>query len=74
MILSHKLHKVAVNPYIPSMFKIDSERLSNIISEECESWIVRDQALFTWLLSIISESVIPRVLSCQHAYEVCEGI
>lgn len=63
VILSHKLHKVVVNPQIPSMFKTDNDMLANIISEEYESWIVQDQTLFTLLLSIIFESVLPRVLS-----------
>ncbi|KAI5447498.1 hypothetical protein KIW84_015087 [Lathyrus oleraceus] len=63
VILSHKLHKVEVNPHIPSMFKIVSERLLNIVCEEYESWIIQDQNLFTWLISTISKSVLPRVLS-----------
>lgn len=61
-ILSHKLHKVEVNPHIPSMFKTVSERLLNIVCEEYESWIIQDQNLFTWLLSTIFESVLPRFL------------
>lgn len=70
MILSHKLHKVVVNPQILVMFKTDCDRLSNVVSEEYETWIAQDQALFTWLLSIISEVVLPRFLSCKHAYEI----
>lgn len=36
--------------------------------------MVQDQALFTWLLSTISESVLPRLLSCKHAYEVWDKV
>ncbi|KAI5387765.1 hypothetical protein KIW84_073748 [Lathyrus oleraceus] len=68
VILSHKLHKMAVNPHIPPMFKSESDR--NIVSEAYEEWMVHDQALFMWLLSIIWESVLPRLLSCKHAYKV----
>lgn len=74
VILSHKLHKIMVNPYIPSIFKIDSEILSNIISEEYESWIVQDKTIFALLLSTISESVIPRALSRKHAYEAWDKV
>src|SRR4051812_35257942 len=55
IILAHKLHRFVVNPQIPPMFKNDEDRRANIRSEEYESWIVQDQALFTWLLSTISE-------------------
>lgn len=63
VILSHKLHKIVVNPRIPPMFKTESDRIENIVSKAYEEWIVQDQALFTWLLSTISESVLPCVLS-----------
>ncbi|KAI5399274.1 hypothetical protein KIW84_064587 [Lathyrus oleraceus] len=69
VILSHKLHKMVVNPRIPPMFKSSNDRLENLIYEAYEEWMVHDQTLFTWLLSIIYESVLPRLLSCKHAYE-----
>lgn len=74
VILSHELHKIVVNPQIPLMFKNDNERISNVVYEEYEAWIVQDQMLFTWLLSIISESVLQRVISCNHAYEVWDKV
>src|SRR3954468_19974016 len=70
VILSHKLHKFVVNPQIPPMYKTDEDRIGNTISAEYEAWIVQDQALFTWLLSTISEAVLPRVLSCKHSYQI----
>src|SRR3954471_20230895 len=62
IILSHKLHKFVANPQIPPIFKSDDDRLANKVSDEYETWIIQDQALFSWLLSTISESVLPRVL------------
>lgn len=59
---------MAVNPHIPPMFKSESDQ--NIVSEAYEEWMVHDQALFIWLLSTIWESVLPRLLSCKHAYKV----
>lgn len=63
-----------VNLQIPAKFKTDQDRLLNNISEEYESWFVQDQALFIWILSTISELVLPRVLSCKHSYEVWDKI
>lgn len=40
------------------------------VSEEYEEWIVQDQDTFIWLLNTIFESVLPCILSCNHAYEV----
>ncbi|CAI8587908.1 unnamed protein product [Vicia faba] len=36
--------------------------------------MVQDQTLFIWLISTISESVLPRVLSCKHSFEVWDKI
>lgn len=74
IILPHKLHKVIVNTQIPLMFKTECDQIANIISESCESWIVQDQTLFTWLLSRIFEGVLPRTLSYKHAFEVRDKV
>lgn len=42
--------------------------------EEYESWIMQDQVVFICLFATISESVLPRVMSCKHAFEVCDKI
>ncbi|KAI5391882.1 hypothetical protein KIW84_076616 [Lathyrus oleraceus] len=45
------------------MFKTGSDRLENLISEAYKECMVQDETLFTWLLSIIFESILPRLLS-----------
>lgn len=74
VILSHKLHKIMVNPQIPPMLLSNSDRIVNIVSEKYEAWVVQDQAMFTWFLSTISEVVLPRLLSCKHAHEIWDKI
>ncbi|CAI8596383.1 unnamed protein product [Vicia faba] len=74
VILTQKMHRFVVNPQIPVKFKTDQSRILNKIFDEYEVWIVQDQALFIWLLSTISEFVLPRVLSCKHSYEVWDRI
>lgn len=61
---------MVVNPRIQPILKSKNDRLENCISEAYEEWMVQDQALLTWLLSIISESVLPRLVSHKYAYEV----
>lgn len=61
-ILSHKLHKMVVSTQILLMFKTEHDRIFNVVSKNYESWIVQDQTLFTWLLSMISEGLLPCVL------------
>lgn len=60
---------MVVNPHILLMFKNDNDRIANIISKDYETWIVQDQSLFTWILSTISEVVLPHVLLCKNTYE-----
>lgn len=74
IILAHKLHRFVVNPQIPLMFNKDEDHIANIRSEECESWIVQDQVLFTWILSTILESMLPRVLSRKHLSQIWDQI
>lgn len=74
VILSHKLHKVVVNPQIPLIFKTESDHIDNIMCEGYESWIVQDQSFLAWLLLMISKLVLPRLLSCNHAYEVWDKV
>lgn len=52
----------------------ENDRIANLVSEGYEYWKVQDQDLFTWFLSTISESVLPRVLSCKHTYEVYDKV
>lgn len=69
-ILSHKLHKVVVNPQISPMFRTENDRIANVVSKNYESWIVQDQTLFIWILFKISEAMLLGVSSWKHAYEV----
>lgn len=48
------MHKVAVNPRIPKKFKTVQDQVEGKASDEYETWIVQDQAIFIMLLSIIS--------------------
>ncbi|PNX93512.1 histone deacetylase, partial [Trifolium pratense] len=74
VITAHNLHRFVVNPQIPLQFASVTDRLDGKNSEEYQKWLFKDQTLFTWLLSTMSDSVLPRVLSCKHAHEVWDKI
>ncbi|PNY18109.1 retrovirus-related Pol polyprotein from transposon TNT 1-94 [Trifolium pratense] len=74
VITAHNLHRFVVNPKIPLQFASIEDRATATNSAEYQQWLVKDQTLFTWLLSTISDGVLPRVLSCRHAYEVWDKI
>ncbi|PNX69613.1 retrovirus-related Pol polyprotein from transposon TNT 1-94, partial [Trifolium pratense] len=68
VITAHNLHKFVVNPDIPLQFASVTDRLDGKFSEEYQKWLFKDQSLFTWLLSTISDAVLPRVLHCKHSH------
>jgi histone deacetylase 1/2 len=74
VITAQNLHRLVVNPQIPLQFASVADRLDGKNSDEYQQWLFKDQSLFTWLLSTISDSVLPRVLNCKHAHEVWEQI
>ncbi|KAK2414066.1 hypothetical protein QL285_036702 [Trifolium repens] len=74
VIISHKLHRFVVNPTIPAKYDSESDREQDKVSEAYDKWLVQDQMLFTWLLSTLAESVLPRTVGCRHAFQVWEQI
>jgi histone deacetylase 1/2 len=74
VITAHNLHRFVVNPEIPLQYANVADRLDGKNSDEYQQWLFKDQSLFTWLLSTISDNVLPRVLSCKHSHEVWEKI
>ena len=71
VILAQRVHKFILIPRIQLKFKNAQDQVDGKVSDEYEEWIVQDQVIFIWFLYTISESVLPRVLSCKHAFEVC---
>lgn len=59
-----------VNPQIAKKFKSEQDLIEGKVYDEYESWTAQDQTVFIWLLSTISDFVLPRVLSCKDVFEV----
>ncbi|KAK2449415.1 hypothetical protein QL285_008613 [Trifolium repens] len=74
VITAHDLHRFILNPQIPLQYASVEDRIDGKSTEEYRKWIFKDQSLFTWLLSTLSDSVLPRVLGCKHAFQVWDKI
>lgn len=74
VIIAHKLHRFVVNPDIPLKYSSEVDRAQDKVSDAYEKWLVQDQMLFTWLLSSLSDSFLPRVLGCKHSWEAWDKI
>jgi histone deacetylase 1/2 len=74
VITAHDLHRFIVNPQIPIQFTSIEDHVANKSSDEYKQWLFKDQTLFTWLLSTLSDSVLPRILGCKHAFQVWDQI
>jgi hypothetical protein len=74
VITAHNLHRFILDSKIPLKFNSDADRLSDTISDEYRKWLTQDQMLFTWLLSTISDGLLPCVLGCKHAFQVWDKI
>lgn len=67
VILTHNLHRLLVNSQVPQKYNSSDDEKLNKVSPEYAKWIVQDQALYTWLLSTVSDTILPSVFSCKHA-------
>jgi len=74
VIKSHKLQQFVVNPSIPQRYLTDEDRVANKVNPTFEAWEVQDQTLLTWLQSTLSKSVLSRVISSIHSYQVWDKI
>lgn len=74
MIVAHRLHHFVVNPIIPLKYASEHDRELDFVTEEYERWLVQDHMLFTWLLSSLSELILPRVIGCRQAWQMWDKI
>src|ERR1044072_1115619 len=74
VIRSQKLQSFVINPQIPDRFLSDEDRDANVVNPAYSLWEQQDSALFAWLLSSLSTSLLPSVVSCIHSYQVWDEI
>ena len=74
VVRSHKLQSFIVNPVIPDQFLSDEDRTNGNVNPEYSTWEQQDSALFTWILSSLSDSLLPTVVNCAHSYQIWNEI
>jgi hypothetical protein len=74
IIRTHKLHRHLVNPIIPPRYLSLADNAADNENPAYTEWEQKDSLLFTWLLTTLSDSVLPRVVRCVQAHEVWTAI
>ncbi|XP_019432742.1 PREDICTED: uncharacterized protein LOC109339708 [Lupinus angustifolius] len=71
---SNRANKFVLGTEIPHRFLNDDERLINKVSSAYLRWEEQDQAIFSWILNSLSVSLQPRVVGCQHSWQLWEEL
>lgn len=66
----HKLYPHLTNPKIPPSYLLVKYHTSDVENLVYLSWQQEDSLLFTWLLTTLSDSILPRIVKCVHAHEI----
>ncbi|KAI5430475.1 hypothetical protein KIW84_034889 [Lathyrus oleraceus] len=65
-------HRHLVNPNIPPHYLSVEGRATDTENSAYVTWHQQDSLLFTWLLTTLSHSVLPRMVKCVHAHEIVD--
>lgn len=64
----HKLHRHLTNPDIPPRYLTVDDRASDVKNLAYHAWQKEDSLRFTWLLTTLSDSLLPHVVKCVHTH------
>nr|KYP49766.1 hypothetical protein KK1_028450 [Cajanus cajan] len=59
-------HKFVINHLVPTKYALGVDHDVNNVIDEHKKLLVHDQMLFTWLFSLLSKSILLRILRCKH--------
>ncbi|XP_019430758.1 PREDICTED: uncharacterized protein LOC109338080 [Lupinus angustifolius] len=71
---SNRANRFVLGTEIPHRFINDDERLINKVNSTYLRWEEQDQAIFSWILNSLSKSLQPRVVGCQHSWQLWEEL
>lgn len=74
IIRGHRLQRFVINPTIPARYLTPRDCDEDAVNLAFVEWEQQDSLLFTWLLSTLFETVLPRVVRCVHSYQVWDEI
>src|ERR1044072_3840848 len=68
------LYRFVQNPIIPQKFLTDDDRILENVNPLYRDWEKQDSFLFSWMLSSISESILPMVVTCSQSWQLWEEL
>src|ERR1044072_1249190 len=68
------LYRFVQNPIIPQKFLTDDDRILENVNPLYRDWEKQDSLLFSWMLSSISESILPMVVTCSQSWQLWEEL
>src|ERR1044072_4964774 len=68
------LHRFVQNPTIPQKYLSDDDRILENVNPLYRDWEKQDSLLFSWMLSSLSESILPMVVTCSQSWQLWEEL
>lgn len=63
-----------MNLVIPQRYLTEADRTNDVENPVYVEWEQQDLLLFTWLLTTLSNSALPRVVRCVHSHQIWDEI
>ena len=70
VVRGHRLQQFVTVPVIPQRSPFDSDSASHSANSAYLEWEQQDALICTWLLSTISDSLLPKLVDCTHSWQV----
>lgn len=70
VVRGHKLQRFVTVPVIPHRSPSTSDPNLSEVNDAYLDWEQQDALICTWLLSTISDSLLPKLVDCTHAWQV----
>nr|AFK48656.1 unknown [Lotus japonicus] len=74
IVRTHRLQSFLAHPEIPPRWLSEDDRVNAVENPAYQIWEQQDSALFTWLLSSLSPSVLPTVVNCTQSWQIWEAV
>jgi len=74
VLVEEDLVDFVTNPSTPLKYTSQAELARDVVSEEYEEWVIKDQKLRTFLLSSLSEFIANFVREWEHAWEIWSAV
>lgn len=70
VVRGHRLQRFITVPAVPPRFISNSGPTHTVESDAYLDWEQQDALISTWLLSTISDSLLPKLVDCKHSWQI----